>query len=152
MTDHRLRIVAGPPIEAALAASGNEFPTGRLNAIAERYLAMIEALRPALSRAEWLAVFDAINGGGMDDFRAGEDGPRVPAWAGVAQEIADAPDLSRWGIDQRVLAAKIHALPEPARIAIVETAQRFWALAHLSDSQALDLATSHPATWPETSK
>lgn len=146
----KLRIVAGPPIRAALAATGDEFPTGRLNAICERYLAMIETLRPVLSRAEWMAIFDALNGVGIDDFYAGE--PRVPTWAGIAQEVADAPDLSRWGVDQPALARKVGALSEPARIAIVETAQRFWALADLRDSQALDLATSHPATWPEEGK
>lgn len=84
----------------------------------------------------------------MDDFRAGDDAPRVLAWVGIAQEIADAPDLSRWGVDQAALARKVAALPEPARIAIIETAQRFWALTHLRDSAALDLATSHPASWP----
>lgn len=149
MPDNRLRLVAGPPLRAALAATGNEYPTGRVNAVAERYLAMIEAVRPVFGRQEWLAIFDALNGVGHDDFRAGEDAPRVPAWAGIAAEIIDARGLGEhWGIDQAALARKVHALPEPARIAIVETAQRFWALCDLPDSEALHLATSHPATWP----
>lgn len=38
----QIRIQAGPPIEAALRATGGDLPTARLNAIAERYLEMID--------------------------------------------------------------------------------------------------------------
>ena len=148
MPDSRLRLVAGPPLKAALRATGDEFPTGRVNAIAERYLAMIEAARPALHRQEWLAIFDALNGVGMADEIASLEHSRA-TWDTIAAEIASAPGLGEyWGINQQDLARRVYDLPQPGKIAIIETAQRFWVLAHLSDSQALDLATSHPATWP----
>src|SRR6185312_16122565 len=120
MPSRQLKLYAGPPLIAALRAAGDEYPTGRVNAIAERYLAMVEAARPTLSRAEWLAVFDALDGIDMDDFHADAE-RHAPAWGSIAADIADARGLGeRWGIDQAALAAKIHALPESARIAIVE--------------------------------
>jgi len=153
MTDNRLRINAGPPVQAAMRAGGNEYPSGRLNAIAERYLAIVEEQRPALARQEWLAIFDVLNGAALDDIRAESDSRGVPSWAGIAIEIADADRLhglgGKWGIDAQALARRIAAMPETARIAVVETAERFWRLCRLPDSQALDLATTHPATWPE---
>lgn len=115
--NRQLKIRAGAPLKAALYATGNgndEFPTGRVNAVCERYLAMIEAARPALSRAEWLAICDALSGVGMADVLAADD---------------------------------LAALDEPARIAVVETAQRFWALSGPDDT-ALDMARTHPARWP----
>lgn len=145
----QIRVQAGPPIAAALRATGGEFPTGRLNAIAERYLAMIEEARPALSRDEWLAIFDALNGVGAADEIIALEHMRA-TWDTIAAEIASTPGLGqRWNIDAADLAQRVYDLPQAGKIAIIETAQRFWALAHLPDSQALDLATQHPAGWPK---
>jgi len=153
MADNRLRINAGLPVQAAMRAGGNEYPSGRLNAIAERYLAIVEEQRPALARQEWLAIFDVLNGAALDNVRAESDSRGMPSWAGIAIEIADADRLhglgGKWGIDAQALARRIAGMPETARIAVVETAERFWRLCHLRDGEALDLATSHPATWPE---
>jgi hypothetical protein len=132
----KLRVVAGPPLRQALRAAGSEFPTGRLNAIAERYLAMVEDVRPAMHRNEWLAVCDANNGCGLD-------------WQMIWANVADTPDLgAKWSIDQGALVKKLHAMTTTQKIAVTETIQRFWSYFDLPTSQALDLATSHPATWP----
>lgn len=137
--DPQLRVRTGPPLKAALRATareGEESPTLRLNALAERYLAIVEAERPALSRAEWMAIFDANNGYGlMEEIQSADGSGGAPNWEMLWANVADMPRLRGLSVAQK--------------IAVAETVQRFWALAHLSDSQALDLATSHPATWPD---
>src|SRR5579885_2908554 len=103
MTDNRLRINAGAPIQAALRAGGNEFPSARLNAIAERYLAIVEEQRPPLSRQEWMAISDALEGAALDELRLTGDRVGIPIWTTIAVDIADADWFSglgeKWGID-----------------------------------------------------
>jgi len=152
MANPQMKIRAGVPLQAALRATGgDEFPTGRINSIAERYLAIVEEARPALSRNEWMAIFDANNGLGISEEIDGLSGhgPRL-TWTMLWANVEDSLELGeKWQIDQAALVKKLQSLSTAAAIAIVETTQRFWALAHLSDSQALDLATSHPAAWPD---
>ncbi|HZT90317.1 MAG TPA: hypothetical protein VFA12_20420 [Stellaceae bacterium] len=148
MTDKRIRIVAGAPLKAALrATAGEEYPTGRVNSIAERYLDIVEEARPAFARAEWCAVCDANNGAGsFDELEIAG----APEWMVLAANVADTPGLgAKWDIDQRDLVRRLDGLPRAGKIAVLETAQRFWALTELPTEEALDLATSHPATWPE---
>jgi len=147
----QIKIRPGPPLKAALrATAGDEFPTGRVNSIAERYLTMVEAARPAFSGAEWLAIFDANNGAGSFDELLSESDRHVPEWLCLAANVADTPRLGeKWAVDQRALARALNALPEAAKIAVLETVQRFWAHHQSADRPALDLATSHPATWPQ---
>lgn len=145
----QIKIRPGAPLKAALrATAGEEFPTGRINAIADRYLQIVEAARPLqFSRAEWLAIFDANNGAGSFDELVADRG--ALEWAALAANVADTIDLGdKWGIDQAALVRKIDALPLAAKIAVLEVVQRFWALHDLPADQALDLATRHPQTWP----
>lgn len=143
----QIKIRPGAPFQAALRATGgDDFPTGRVNAIAERYLTMIEEARPGFSRAEWLAIFDANNGAGsFDELAPGH----MPEWMCLAANVADTIGLGdKWEVDQRALTRRLNNLPKAGKIAVLETVQRFWALCRLPDSEALDLATSDPRGWP----
>jgi hypothetical protein len=121
----RIQIYAGPPIEAALAAVGEaDSASGRLNTVAERYLAMVrdELSRINLSRAEWHAIIDANNG--VEIYIGSGRWPESMVWANVhdSRGLGD-----KWGIDQSALVAKLQAMPRSALIAVQEVIDRVWA-------------------------
>jgi hypothetical protein len=121
----RVQIYAGPPVEAALAAVGEaDTASGRLNTVAERYLAMVrdELSRIGLSREEWHALLDANNG--VEIYIGSGRWPESLVWANVH----DTTGLEeKWGIDQKALVAKLQALPKSSLIAIQEVIDRVWA-------------------------
>jgi len=129
-----MSIYAGPPIRALLDGYDDN-RSGRLNAVAERYAAIIAAHTPELSEAEWCAVCDALNGCFMG---AGEAllGVRY-AWA----NIADCEGLGqKWCVDQDALAQRLRSMPLADAVAVAEVVQRFWRHTDLPTREALDLA------------
>jgi len=150
-----IRVRPGPPIDAALRATareGDDSPTLRLNSIAERYLAMVEDVRPALHRNEWLAICDANNGYGLvEEIQAADGSGSGLSWQMIWADVADSPELGeKWSVDQDALVRKLRDMSTAQKISVAETIQRFWAHYQMPTSQALDMATSHPATWPNT--
>jgi hypothetical protein len=130
----KFSIYAGPPLVAALAATRDDQPdgnrSGRINAICARYGAVVadELRRLDLTRDEWCAVMDALNGHWSDEHS-------LPH---IAAEVADAVGLGeKWEIDQAALTRRLHALPLSAKAAIIEAAARFWARADTPTDQAL---------------
>lgn len=144
MAPKRFSVYAGPPIQAALRATkddeedGNR--SGRLNAVCQRYLMIVDynLQRLAFSRAEWCAIMDANNGTWfLDDFAA----------EGIAANIADTPELSaKWEIDGPALARRVQALDLPAKVAIVEAIERFWARSDQDTDAALISSGIHPTS------
>jgi len=111
-----------------------------ISMMADRYHALVERHMPRLELAQWLLIFDALNGCWMLDNASG-------AANGLPLEIADADRLSgageKWGVDGQALASQLAQLGFAERIAIVDTAERFWAQdvqpdGDLSDAAALD--------------
>jgi hypothetical protein len=116
----RMSIYAGPPLLAALA--GFENRSGRLNDVAERYLAIIaeELKTPRFRLGEWCAIMDVLNGSQID-----VGGRPDSQWCWVS--MAESPEMdTKWGIDHEALAARMRSLPLAARAAIHEAAGRFY--------------------------
>lgn len=90
----------------------------RHNAVCERYLLICVRVRPALSRGEWLAIFDTMNGTVLD----------TTTIANLAADIEDsAPEqIAQWGVSQQDLARRLRALAIPELVAIAETIERWW--------------------------
>jgi len=141
MPPKRYSIYASPALAAALdsrlpqgsAEDGGGFRTrsSLLSAIADRYSEIVRREVPRLTLAEWLLIFDALNGCWLLDNAA-------LAANGVALEVADAARLNgageKWGVDGEALAARIHGLSFAAKVAVVDAAERFWTLDVQPDS------------------
>lgn len=129
----RITIYAGPPLARAIEATlDDDNRSGRVNNVAERYLDIVEAVRPRFTRDEWCAVCDALNGVWLNDSVSAR-----LVWANVA----DTPELGeKWSIDQPALTSRLRALDAAGNWAVIETVQRFWARAHLDTDDALRAA------------
>lgn len=143
----QIKVRPGKPLDALLQATGGyNSPTMRLNAVAERYLAMIETARPSLTDHEWFAICDANNGyGTMEEIEATSG---YASWSGIWQNVADTPELGeKWGIDQEALIRELRGMSEHETIAVAETIQRFWAHSRMEGHAALKLARTNPTEW-----
>lgn len=109
----------------------------RIGLIIERYTTIVADHLPELTRGEWCACMDVMNGmfTGMGDPIATKY-----LWA----EISDALDdglAEKWEIDGPALVAKLRKLDTASGIAIAEVGRRFWSRAGGKDvDTALDLA------------
>lgn len=135
----RIQIYAGRPVLDVLAAPGEDYgqgnPSGRLNTVCERYLAMVadELGRIDLTRGEWMCLLDANNGVEM--------GLGTPAGGGAAMIWANLYDSGptfgeRWGVDSRALAVRLQTMPRSSLLAIAEVIDRFWSRSE-QDSDAV---------------
>jgi hypothetical protein len=133
---NKFSIYAGAPLIAALDAIGERYEenrSGRINTVAERYMAMVADLigRLNLSHAEWCAILDANNG--VQVYIGAIEFPSM-IWANVH----DTPGLGeKWAIDQADLVQRLQALPRSSLIAVQEVADRFWSRAEKPTRQAL---------------
>lgn len=106
-----------------------------LNGAVDRYLDLMEAHRPRLSRNEWLAICDCLNGTMIDDtfLRMGA--------AAIAHEIGDAVVLedlaTKWDIDGPALIAKATRWTKVEAFAALHVATVFWAHSELDRDEAL---------------
>lgn len=133
----KFSIYAGPPIAAALACLGEDYAenrSGRLNTVAERYLAMVadELARLDLSHSEWCAIMDANNG--VEQYTGDAGVNAVMLWANVH----DTRELGvKWKIDQAELVRKLQQLPKSTLTAILEVCDRFWSRSGMPTDEAL---------------
>lgn len=137
--DNRRSIYCGPPIQDLLAAVGDDAFSQTLNGSVERYLAVCKAHRPALSRAEWMALCDVFNGTILD--------ANAIKFAGrfLALEMEDGIRLDgldqKWGIDSTALLAKLQPLTLAETCAVVHVVEVFWAHSASAEADtALNLA------------
>ena len=119
--------------EAQAVLGSPDSLSGRINSILIRYAEICTRHRPALSRSEWCAVFDAINGCWLMAEHGQTDVARY-IWA----EVSDAPGLGeKWGIDQQALVEKLRGMSYAEQVSVVEHATRFWQLSELPTDDAL---------------
>lgn len=130
----RYSIYASAALDRALAArvhgdpdaeTGFRSRSSMISAIADRYAEICRREMPVLALGEWLAVFGALNGCWMLDNAA-------MAAQGIALEVADADRLNglgiTWGIDGQALAARLGGMSFAAKVAVLDAAERWWAL------------------------
>lgn len=129
----RLSIYAGPPITEVLAGFNNR--SGRLNAVCERYAAIVEdeLRRASFTRAEWCAICDALNGAQIEVLGAGTSWEL--AWASVA-DSADEMN-AKWGVLCEDIARRVQAMSVAGRAAVWEVAARFWCYSEVPIDEAL---------------
>ena len=129
----KFSIYAGMPLAAALAGY-DESRSARVNQVCADYIECIQHAMPELPRAEWCAIFDALNGLWIEP---GEASTRRLLWA----EIADCEGLGeKWGIDQTALYTRVRAMTVPELIAVCEATRAFWLHCQQPTDQALQLS------------
>lgn len=134
--EKRISIYVGEPLAALLA--GHENRSGRINNVAERYAAILQAelKRIDFTRGEWCAIFDAENGCGIGE-ASGDQMTWQFAWA----NMEDSPEMDeKWDIDHADLARRMRALSPAAKAAVYEAAIRFWQNTSLPTDEALGIA------------
>lgn len=117
----RVTFYVGEPITALLEQAGADNRSRRLNAVVQRYSAIVaeELSQLRFTRNEWCAICDANNGTMMDD----DIGWRHP-WANV-WDAGDELD-EKWEIDRESLVRRMRALNLAGQAAITEVVERFW--------------------------
>lgn len=118
-TSPNISIRAAGGLDTELAARGDSLSEILNRDIRRYYAALANALRETqLTPNEWMFLRDILNATYRDEVLA----------SGLWAEIADADDpvAQKWGIDPLVLAARVDALPEFTRIAIVDAVDRWW--------------------------
>jgi hypothetical protein len=131
--------IPAPIVEALdLDKDAGESLSGRIALIVERYRQIISDHCPELSRNEWMACMDVMNGmfTGM-----GEPTAVKFLWASVDDACSMEGLAEKWEIDGPALVKKLRALDTAGAIAVAEIGRRFWSRASGKDAdQALDLA------------
>lgn len=130
MGDNRISIYAGRPLLAVL--EGHDNRSARINALAERYLYILDCDGLAFTPPEWLALCHALR-----DYC--DDSNRSPdlrlAWAEIANNRHHISD--HWKIDGPALAKRLQEATAGQLVATIETVQRFWQHPDLPPEKAL---------------
>jgi hypothetical protein len=104
----------------------------RVSEIVDRYHYIIRSALPEFADSEWMAIFDANNGGPFP----GTD-PKLIAQT-MGANVADSPELDeKWGVDRKRIAEKIMALTVPQGMALAEAARYFWDFCNRDADQLL---------------
>lgn len=136
----KISVHVGPPLAEAFAATRDDAPdgnrSGRINALAERYMATATAgIRAArFTSAEWQAMFAVIE-------QMGRRNATVPEIDALAARVADAAEVvSKWDVDVAALVSRLAAMTTRERIEIMEAAERF--LSRKVDDVAVAMAAA----------
>lgn len=138
MAPKKYFIYASPTLDRVLAKrmaapdadreDGFRSRSGLLNAIADRYDVVCSQSMPRLPLAAWCLIFDSQNGCWVTD-------SAQLAASGIAQGLYDDCSLNRkhvaWGLSDEEamdLVHAINAMPLAEQTAILDAAERFWAL------------------------
>lgn len=134
MAPPRYPIYRTPTLDAVISARlknpNTDDAEGRsrsslVTAIADRYAEICKRHMPDFSAGEWCLIFDVLNGCWMRENAA-------LSANGIAHSVADGTTMDgmgeKWAVDGLDLARRIDALPFAGKIAILDTAERFWAL------------------------
>jgi len=96
--------------------------SGMISQIIERYAHAATACAPDLSEAEWSMIFDSLNGSLHE------------AWVISAVEVGIADSIrldaldEKWQVDGAALLRKLQALDYAGKLAVVDRAEKFWAV------------------------
>lgn len=129
-TDRRKSVYMGEPLLALMEGFDSLSP--RINTVAERYPILARHATPALAEGEWLLLCDILNSTVRDANCA-----RI-LWAEIEDSAADGAG-EKWGVDTQALAARVLAMAEAERVAILEVVDRWWAIAPGSGEPAGEL-------------
>ena len=125
----------GDPINRLLESVGSGNVSGSLNGAVARYLAIVEDFRPNLTKSEWCAICDVLNGVTILGDRWGRGGRLI------AMELEDYNGLAdKWGIDLPSLVATVESLTTPESIAVLHVVETFWTHADLDTDEAFLIA------------
>lgn len=114
----RLSVYASEPMAAVLAGFEDN-RSARLNQVCGRYRAMLDDAKPALTRDEWMACFDALNGIGL--------GEHVRfAWAEVSEACRQNGLGDKWNIDEAALVETLRGLSLAGCYALAESVDAWW--------------------------
>ena len=106
------------------ANSGLRSTSGVLNAVADRYLEIVRRSLPTLTEGEWCLIWDSLNGVWAQD----NAGLYVP---GIIMGVSDSISLDaldqKWSVDGKALLSKLHEMSFCNLVAIVDSAELFWA-------------------------
>jgi len=133
--ENKKSVYFGEPIYQLLTQVGEKNVSGAINLAVSRYLAVMEASRPALSRNEWLCIFDVLNST-ITNNGTWEEHPGDC----LALEIRGAKEdgaYEKWEIDGPALCQKLQALTIPQGLAVLHAANTFWAHSDLPTDMAL---------------
>ena len=135
MTPKRYSIYANATLDRVLAErlphgdpeGGARSRSATITYMADRYAETCRRSMPLLSLQSWLLIFDAMNGCYTWDH------PWAATSGLLAPNVHDACDLDgtgdKWGVtDWRALVANLASLPFAAQIAVLDAAERFWAM------------------------
>ena len=127
MQKKKRNIYIGPALAQLIEARAGDRArsvSGVINACADRYLETVRRHIPNLSAEEWMLIFDALNGVWSGDTIA-------LAIQSLPLGISDAITLDgladKWGVDGQALLVKMEAMGWCERLAVIDTAERFWA-------------------------
>lgn len=135
MGDNRISIYAGRPLQVVL--EGHDNRSARINAVAERYLYILDSDGLAFTQPEWMALCHALRGYCDDSNRS--QNLRL-AWAEIEQADTQGDLNPQWDIDSAALAKRLRQATAGQLVATIETVQRFWQHAHLPPEHAIMLA------------
>lgn len=114
MASERLTFRVTPEASAIIGESGGL--SARIHTIATRYGEVVKRCRPALTRGQWCAVFDALNGTLLDP----------DTIAAIWMDIEDAEGLGdKWNVDQQQLVAALRSMSYGELVAVAELRDRF---------------------------
>jgi hypothetical protein len=128
MAEKRKSIYVGEPIERLLADRADESGTysvsGTLNAVADRYQAIIKRSMPKLALNEWMLIMDVMNG------TFTQSGAEIDAY-GLVHNVEDAIALDgldkKWEIDGSILVHKLRGHSFAGLVALLDAVERYWA-------------------------
>lgn len=122
----RKSIYIGDGLKRALAGRPeDETMTTTINAIGDRYAEIVHRSMPRFTTAEWCCIFDALNGTLMlDRAEMLAITPVTKVGDHVKLNAAD----EKWGIDGSALVERLGQCTYCEAIAVVDAAERFWAL------------------------
>ena len=127
MQKKKRNIYIGPALSQLIeerAGDGARSVSGVINACADRYLETVRRHIQDLSAEEWMLIFDALNGVWAGDTIA-------LAIQSLPLGISDALTLDgladKWGVDGPALLSKLETMSWCERLAVIDTAERFWA-------------------------
>ena len=110
--------------------------SGMLNAVADRYTAIVRRSMPTLPITEWCLLVDSLRG----VCKHNQSGPCI---AGIIFSVSDAiaQDAldARWNVDGPTLLTKLSDMSFCQLLAIVDSAERFWLYGDREDEEYPEL-------------
>lgn len=129
-----LRHTEGAGFEGAGLAGLGDADEDRIALLLHRYRTLLRDAAPELTRGEWCAICDALNGTLLD--ATGVD----LLWAEVAEAERWDRLGEKWEIDVQALVARLRELPTAGKYAVREVVESFWRQEGRGIDEALHLA------------